>query len=524
MRDITRHAADLLEQAQGGHAAEVLEHVGKLLGEPGGDVACLYFVQSVAHDMQGDLCAELDSLERMTVAAEREQSLGWLGCAIAARASERLKVGEVDGADYDLDGVLRDLVAAEGLVVQETEPVAAVNGRVAVAGGYFDLRLYELVGEHYQAAYEISAADGQENGNRAMWLSNLAEMLLHWALELYSIGQVTAAEQHTAAAEQVAARAAAEADGPAADVWREYASLLAACAKADRDAPEAAVEEIERHLAELEGQGMSNSLLAYSRPFHGVALRRTGRPDEALAVMERAIATLPADAGLTVTAATRRTHAVVLADLGSTDAAVGLAYGDTLAAALWQQRQRTLHSVTMMKSLESLRQRHEQASKAADLDALTAIANRRAFDRTLAQATMRPDEQITVLIIDTDKFKEINDTSGHAAGDAALQAIARALSAQVREDDLIARLGGDEFAALLPGVGVAMAQEIAARMVRAVRDIPDCPATVSVGLASGRAGTLLDMMLRADRAMYRVKRRGGDGLEKCPDDDVAVAA
>jgi diguanylate cyclase (GGDEF)-like protein len=128
-----------------------------------------------------------------------------------------------------------------------------------------------------------------------------------------------------------------------------------------------------------------------------------------------------------------------------------------------------------------------------------------------------------VLIIDTDKFKEINDTAGHAAGDAALRAIARALSAQVREGDLIARLGGDEFVALLPGVGASVAKDIASRMVRAVRDIPDCPATVSIGMVGGRAGTLIDLVERADRAMYRVKRRGGDGIEECPD-NVAVAA
>ncbi|MCY1143652.1 GGDEF domain-containing protein [Actinoplanes sp. Pm04-4] len=523
MTDVTRHAAHLLERAQGGHAAEVLVEVEELLGEPGGDVACLHFVRSIALNMLGDLCAAREGLDRMAAVAEREQSPGWLGCAIATRASERIKVGEVDGADYDLEEVLRDLVAAENLVMRETEPVAAINGRVAVAASYFDLRLFELVGEHYQAAYEITVLDGQENGNRAMWLSNIAELHLHWALELYSVGQVAAAEGHTAQAEIIASRAAAEADGSAADVWHEYALLLAACAKADRHDPATAAEEIGHHLGVLESQGMSTALLAYSRPFHAVALRRTGRPDEAMVVLEKAIATLPADAGLTITLATRRTHALLLADSGSAGARAGLAYGDTLAAALWQQRQRTLHTVTMMKSLETLRQSHEQASKAADLDSLTAIANRRAYDRALVQASARPDDLVAVLVIDTDKFKKINDTAGHAAGDAALRAIARALSTQIRDDDLIARLGGDEFVALLPGAGTAVAKEVASRMVRAVRDIPDCPATVSIGLVSGRAGTLIDMVERADRAMYRVKRRGGDGIEEGPD-EVAVAA
>src|SRR5690349_21497059 len=107
MRDITRHAAHLLERAQGGHAADVLEHVAKLLDEPDGDVACLYYVRSVAHQMQGDLLAAHDDLEQMAAAAEREGSLGWLGCATASRASELINAGEVYGAEYDLESVLR---------------------------------------------------------------------------------------------------------------------------------------------------------------------------------------------------------------------------------------------------------------------------------------------------------------------------------------------------------------------------------------------------------------------------------
>jgi diguanylate cyclase (GGDEF)-like protein len=148
-------------------------------------------------------------------------------------------------------------------------------------------------------------------------------------------------------------------------------------------------------------------------------------------------------------------------------------------------------------------------ARAAELDALTGIANRRAFDRAIEQARGRA----TVLIIDTDKFKQINDTRGHAAGDAVLVAIAGALSAQVRESDLIARLGGDEFGALLSGAGSGTGAEIAQRMVRAVRDLPDCPATVSIGVADGPALELSDALIRADAAMYQVKRSGGDGVE-----------
>jgi diguanylate cyclase (GGDEF)-like protein len=204
---------------------------------------------------------------------------------------------------------------------------------------------------------------------------------------------------------------------------------------------------------------------------------------------------------------------VLLAARGSADAEVGLAYGDSLAAALWRQRQRTLQSVNTMKSLEQLRARHEQATIAADLDALTGILNRGAFDRAVRRAQYRPDDFITVLLIDTDKFKQINDTEGHAAGDAALRSIVRALGDQLRDEDLLARLGGDEFAVLLPGVDPIAAGIVAARMVDAVRAIPDCPATVSIGVAGAYASDLPDTLGRADQAMYRAKRRGGDGVQ-----------
>ncbi len=506
--DVTQEVARLLEQAQTGQADAAVARADALLRDD--DRACLHFVRATAFNVLSDIAAFEDAVQLMLDAADREQSPGWRACALSARAGVRSRFGEAHSADYDLDGVLRDLVMAEISVVEETEPVAAVNARVAIAIAFFELRLYELAGPHYQAAYELSSTGGA-NGNRAMWLNNLAELHLHWALELYQVGQGAAAECHTAQAEAYGIRAAAEADGPDAAVWRDYAMLTAACAKADRLEPAAAAAEIEETLGRLTARGMSPLLLAFAAPFHAVALRRTGRPDEALRVIEKAVAELPEDTGVLLTAATHHTHALLLAGQGSAGAAAGLVYGQTLAAALWQQRQRTLSSVETMRSLEQLRVRHEMASRAADLDALTGIANRRAFDEAVRQA--QDGTWAAVLLIDTDKFKQINDTAGHAAGDAALRAIAEVLVAHVREGDLVARLGGDEFAVLLPGVSDALAREVALRMVQGVRALPDCPATLSIGVADGPAGSLRDVVDLADAAMYRAKRRGGDGVE-----------
>jgi diguanylate cyclase (GGDEF)-like protein len=517
MQDPSRRAARLLERAQAGEADAVLAEVTAELGTPGGDLACLHFVRVVALIVRGELRGALDAVEVMLRAAERERSDGWVACALATRASERLRLGEEDIAEYDVDAALRDLSAAEAALRGGFDPVAAVNARVAIAVGYLQLRLYELAGPQYEAAYAISAADPDQNGNRAMWLFDLAEMHLHWALELYQVDQVAEAEEHTAIAEQFALQAAAEASGASADTWRELALLMAACARADREDPAGASADIEHYVAALTGRHVAPSMLAFSWSFRAVALKRSGKLDEAVRVIEEAVTSLPADSGWLITAATHRTHAVLLAAQGSAGATMGLSYGDTLAAALWRQRQHTLHTAATLKSLEALRAQHEQATRAADLDPLTGIANRRAFDRAVRRAQTlptAPNATVTVLIIDTDKFKQINDTYGHPAGDAVLRAIAQALSAQLRDQDLIARLGGDEFGALLPDASTATAATTAARMLAAVRALPDCPATVSIGIAAAPAIALGDALYRADQAMYEAKRAGGDAIRR----------
>ncbi|WP_239164204.1 GGDEF domain-containing protein [Actinoplanes palleronii] len=528
MRETTQHAVRLLERAQTGDAIAALAEAEAVLRSVTGDLAdgpaCMHFVRVVAHIAQGEPLAAIAAAEPMLRAARREGSAGWQACALASRAWQRLRLGETDTAEHDVAGVLRDLVAAGILAAGEPDPVAAVNSRVAIAIGWYELRLYELVVPQFRSAYEMSFADGEQNGNRAMWLLNLTETHLRWALELYQINRVAEAESHTAEAERYATQAAREVSGDDAGSWRDNALLYAACARADRHDPAGAAVDIAFYAARLAERGAAPDALATSRIFHGVALLRSGRPDEAIEVMTRAVADLRPDTDWLVVAGTHRTQAVLLAHLGSSDARTTLAYGDGLATALWRQRLNTLHAARALYDLELLRVQHDQVARAAELDPLTGIANRRALDRAveLAGNTSGADRQrYAVLVIDTDKFKMINDSQGHAAGDVALRAIAAALAAQGGAQDLVARLGGDEFAALLPGADEDAAAVVASRMVLAVRAIPDCIATVSIGVAVGVAADLSDAVLRADAAMYRVKRRGGDGVEW---DDPGVTA
>ncbi|MEU8656891.1 GGDEF domain-containing protein [Actinoplanes philippinensis] len=531
MREITREAARLLERAMTGEAAAVRERAEAVLrsvsGDPADGPACMHFVRSVTFIAQAEPTRAIEAAELMLSAAEREGSAGWQACALATRAWQLHRRDKMNPAESDIDRVLRDLVTAESLAAKEREPIAALNSLVAVAIGFWELRLYELAEPQFRRAYEMSRAEDGQNGNRAMWLLNLAEMHLGWALELYQISHVEEAEEHTAEAERYAVRAAEEVSGDDAAAWRENALLYAACSRADRHDPVGAATDIEIYLARLVARGFMPDALTISKPFYAVALSRSGRPEEALQVMADAVRDLPVDADWLVLASTHRTRAVLMAQLGSEDARATLAYGDALAAALWRQRLNTLHAARSLHDLEALRLQHEQMARAADLDALTGIANRRAFDHALEAAGSSPDAgrcRIAVLLIDTDRFKQINDTYGHAAGDAALRAIALALNAQGGPGDLVARLGGDEFAALLDGSDEAAVVDVAVRMVRAVRAIPDCPATVSIGIAVAPADELPAALERADEAMYAVKRAGGDGVQLCDGDEAALAA
>ncbi|MEU4237535.1 EAL domain-containing protein [Actinoplanes sp. NPDC026619] len=145
----------------------------------------------------------------------------------------------------------------------------------------------------------------------------------------------------------------------------------------------------------------------------------------------------------------------------------------------------------------------------ASTDGLTRLANRSRFLAELADA---PGS--AVLLIDLDDFKTVNDTMGHAAGDALLVEVAERMRAAVREGDLVARLGGDEFTVLLPGSGPEGATRIAEDILRRLAE----PITLeghliitraSVGVASGRPGDEPSTLLsNADIAMYEAKRRG----------------
>lgn len=162
---------------------------------------------------------------------------------------------------------------------------------------------------------------------------------------------------------------------------------------------------------------------------------------------------------------------------------------------------------------EAERRRTDELADLAARDPLTGLANRRSFLEHL-DAAMHANGRVSVLFMDLDRFKETNDTHGHAAGDRILRIVGRTLASSVRAGDLVARLAGDEFTVLLRDTSDeeadALAERLAVAVRRAIVDATSgCPVSASVGVASAEAGscTPAELMRRADAAMYDEKRR-----------------
>lgn len=176
-----------------------------------------------------------------------------------------------------------------------------------------------------------------------------------------------------------------------------------------------------------------------------------------------------------------------------------------------------IHEITKTKAM------HTALQFAAATDTLTGIANRRRFDEQLAQSMQRTRAArapMALAYLDIDRFKAINDSLGHKAGDEVLKEFASRLVRSVRASDLVARLAGDEFVIILQGVnGAAEVRQVGAKIVDAIRQPFELasgplPVTTSIGIAIFREGALTPAQLLdlADQALYAAKGQGRDGV------------
>jgi two-component system, cell cycle response regulator len=174
----------------------------------------------------------------------------------------------------------------------------------------------------------------------------------------------------------------------------------------------------------------------------------------------------------------------------------------------------------------------EESRWMATTDALTGLLNRRAFldstTREVARAR-RYNDKLSVVLLDVDHFKHINDRRGHAAGDVVLGAVGRLLASAVRTCDIVARWGGEEFVLVLPSTSLEGAEQVAERIREQLESakINDgsgelIPVTASFGVAAYAGGETLEQVIdRADRAMYLAK---SGGRNRVVTDDTVTAA
>ncbi|MEW5825957.1 MAG: diguanylate cyclase [Candidatus Bipolaricaulota bacterium] len=188
------------------------------------------------------------------------------------------------------------------------------------------------------------------------------------------------------------------------------------------------------------------------------------------------------------------------------------------------------HYQGILRDVTEILRHQERLTYLATHDPLTGLLTRGALDDVLQleiARAMRNLERLAVFYLDLDRFKAINDTHGHAAGDRLLQDVAQRLRASLRASDAVARLGGDEFVALLPGIDSPRDAEIAAeKVVRALRDAfridgekLDLSVSIGIALCPDDGESPIRLLQRADAAMYSVKGLGRNGWKRCSASD-----
>ncbi len=184
---------------------------------------------------------------------------------------------------------------------------------------------------------------------------------------------------------------------------------------------------------------------------------------------------------------------------------------------------KTSGAVWVIRDVTQQRARQREARHLAEVDPLTELSNRRGFEAHLQQVitrVARTGQSASLMFIDLDNFKPINDNHGHLAGDAMLWAVANVLRHGVRDSDIVARLGGDEFAVILAGCSLKRARRIASDLLESVRglsipwDLQRLGVGASIGIAAiGGSMSVDDAVAAADAQCYRAKAEGRNNVQ-----------
>ncbi|ADB29700.1 diguanylate cyclase [Kribbella flavida DSM 17836] len=508
-----RIAAAMTLAQSGGHAlaAAEIEAVRAELGpEPSYALAAAEYVRGVTAHHASDADEALAAVDDCLRVARAIDEPGWEANALPIRI--------INLARSDRGGdTVADLVAAETALSRTTDPGLTAWAHTGLGYAYDVLRLYELCIPHYEVAAQSDVDVFELAESSAIDRLNLAETYLRWSHELERLGdpayqqeireRLASAAYWAREAERVVV-----AEDETQEYWRLSARLWLAAATTSQD-PAAAVVELTECRDQICKLGETERL-AIAGAYLARAFAASGDLEQARAAAERAADDL-------ITLADPATHMLVLqtrselaADAGERGAVAGLVYARSVARSWWNERRRTLNAVLHALDVHDLSARHDAEWHAARQDPLTGIGNRRALDERLT-AARDSQRAVTLLAIDVDDLKTVNDSFGHACGDELLQVVANLLVEQARATDAVVRSGGDEFFVVLDQPDAKGGYQLAERVRAAVAGIAAGTAKpwlaglgLSIGYAATAEGVPVDQLVPlADRRLYEDKRR-----------------
>ncbi|WP_198676099.1 GGDEF domain-containing protein [Kribbella monticola] len=507
-----RIAAAMTLAQSGGHvtaAAELKAIRAELGNEPSYELAAAEYVRGVTAHHACDADEALAAVEACLTVGRAIEEPGWEANALPIRIITLARSGRSGDT-------ISDLVSAEHALERTTDAGLAAWAHTGIGYAYDVLRMFELCVPHYELA-AASDADVLELAEvPAIDRLNLSETHLRWAHELERLGdpayeteiqeRLASAEYWAKEAEQVIV------DDESQEYWRLSARLWLAAARTAAD-PARAVADLEDCRDEI-GKLGETERLAIAGAYLARGLAAQGRIEAATAAADRALEDLIPLADPATVMLVLQTRSELAARTGEFGAVKGLAYARSVARGWWKERQRAVNAVRRALETHDLPARHDAEWHAARQDPLTGIGNRRALDERLTQAR-DSGRAVTLLAIDVDDLKVVNDTHGHACGDELLQVVADLLVEQARATDAVIRSGGDEFFVVLdqPDAkgGALLAQRIrsAVGTVAATTSKPWLSRlSLSIGYAATAEGVPVELLIQvADSRLYEDKRR-----------------
>jgi diguanylate cyclase len=443
------------------------------------------------------------------------QAIGDHACAavvLGFLAAARFRVGDV-GRGTD--------ALVEGLNAVRRSPLRgplAPESRLAVALAAVSADMFETTIELTAVAEKAARLDHRPlMVSTACSRSALAH--LSWALRLRLLGRDDDARPHWRAA--ISAIIRCQQVGATADAtgWDAAVSAYEALAWVYLDEPDIARSMIPRVLADPQALHLHPNAVLAANLVCAMTARAAGERDKATDHLNEALANDdPTTSGAWHSVALRELVELQTAESTAVSASTvtALRLATMLAGGLWDERERRLESIEVQLRLTDLAAENRDAHRASLEDPLTGLGNRRCLDAALDDLSQhRPAGAISMIFVDIDDFKAVNDTLSHGIGDLVLVDLAGLLTSHCRGDDVVVRFGGDEFVLVLREVPVQAAATIAERIRRSVlshewnRIHPALRIRVSVGVAEHRAGMdFRDVVKAADRAVYASKKLG----------------